>query len=201
MMPPIKTIQTLTLGDILPSSIARDANISAISVAVISELQAVIEAGPGIAWLSNLDTLPGTVLDLLAWQYHADLYDPAMDIADKRALLGAIIDIHSHAGTRAGVTRALDIVFGVGGYDIVEWFDDDPVGDPFTYKVIIHTAFTQADLLRARALVGFAGNVRSLWIGPLTWDNLEGLGDTWDDVDAAGFDSDQWDNYYYYGSA
>ena len=83
----LRNIQTISLLDILPDSILADEKIKAIAVALDTELQKVTAETQQVLHLPRLDVLPEKVIDLLAWQFHVDFYEPiGMDIKTKRKL-------------------------------------------------------------------------------------------------------------------
>ena len=84
----IKELQSLSLLDILPANLLEDKKVAAAAQALDAELQAVTKATVETMHLPRLDVLPEAVVDLLAWQWHVDFYEPlGMDIETKRKLV------------------------------------------------------------------------------------------------------------------
>lgn len=187
------------LTDILPSSITGDDQIQAIADALDWQIQSIAEdANNTLPWLSNLVNLPERIIDLLAWQYHCDIYDPNAPIVDKIDRLQRAILDHQIYGTRAAVAKQCDELLGADNYEIKEWWEESPKGDPYTYKIICHVPKPPETLNELRERVKIVANVRSLWITGLKWNELDAAGDTWNDLDALLADWDHFDNYLYY---
>ena len=128
-----KDLLRLSLADIIPSSIADDPNVQAIVRAVDPELQSVSQDIRETLILSRLDELPEPVVDLLAWQFHVDLYEPTLPIDVKRTLVRDSIPWHRKKGTRWAVRRALENLGFVP--TIKEWFEPDMGTEPHTFSV------------------------------------------------------------------
>ena len=91
----IKELQSLSLLDILPANLLEDKKVAAAAQALDAELQAVTKATVETMHLPRLDVLPEAVVDLLAWQWHVDFYEPiGMDIETKRKLVKESIAWH-----------------------------------------------------------------------------------------------------------
>ncbi len=108
----IKDLTSISLLDILPSNLLEDPQVSAAARALDVELQAVTRATAETLHLPRLDELPETVVDLLAWQWHVDFYEPlGLDIATKRRLVKESIAWHRTKGTPAAVEKMLKAVW------------------------------------------------------------------------------------------
>lgn len=83
--------------------------------------------------LIDPETCPASFLPWLAWQESVDEWQPDWTDAEKRAAIAAAFYVHSHKGTIGSIRRALQTI----GYDIevVEWFADEPVAAPYTFRV------------------------------------------------------------------
>lgn len=67
------------------------------------------------------------LVDILAWQFHVDFYDPTKPLGFKRNLVQKSITWHMRKGTVALLQEVLD-TFWPGGASITEWFEyDDPL--------------------------------------------------------------------------
>ena len=131
----IKDIRSISLLDILPENLLQDKQVNAAARALDGELQKVSEAVRETLILSRIDELPETVLDLLAWQWHVDFYEPVgMDIGTKRNLIRESIAWHRIKGTPAAVERLLSTVFGKT--TVEEWYEYD--GEHHTFRLSIN---------------------------------------------------------------
>ena len=128
-----------------------------------------------IRWVKNPDSCPLALLPWLAWEYQVDTWNIDWSEQKKRDAIKRAYYIHCHRGTVAAVRRALvDSPFGT---DIVEWFNQTPKGDPYTFRLNVYqndlpvTEFDQQDLklavLRAR-------NLRS-WFSVHVFGRLQGI--------------------------
>lgn len=127
-----KDLLTLSLADIIPSSIADDSNVQAIVRAVDPELQNVSHAIRETLILSRIDELPESVVDLLAWQWHVDFYELARTLEMKRATVKDSIPWHRKKGTRWAILKALEMI-GVKGTFIPWW--EVPGAKPYTFAI------------------------------------------------------------------
>lgn len=158
----IKDLKSVSLLDILPSNLLEDPQVSAAAKALDAELQAVTKATAETLHLPRLDELPETVVDLLAWQWHVDFYEPlGLDIATKRRLVKESIAWHRTKGTPAAVEKMLKAVWGSA--HIEEWFEYG--GSPGCFRVDIATTETirEADIPVVAKAVDTNKNARS-WL-------------------------------------
>lgn len=127
-----------------------------------------------ICWVKDPDSCPLALLPWLAWEYQVDTWNINWSEQKKRDAIKRAHYIHRHRGTVAAVRHALvDSPFGT---DIVEWFNQNPKGDPYTFRLNVHqndlpvTEYDQQDLkiavLRAR-------NLRS-WFSVHVFGRLQG---------------------------
>jgi len=54
----------------------------------------------------------------------------------KREMLRNSLEIHFHKGTKFAVRKTLEIL-GIEGFEIREWFETTPPGQPYTFEVLI----------------------------------------------------------------
>lgn len=158
----IKDLKSVSLLDILPSTLLEDPQVSAAVKALDAELQAVTKATAETLHLPRLDELSETVIDLLAWQWHVDFYEPlGLDIATKRRLVKESIAWHRTKGTPAAVEKMLKAVWGSA--HIEEWFEYG--GSPGCFRVDIATTETirEADIPVVAKAIDTNKNARS-WL-------------------------------------
>lgn len=122
------------LTRILPDSSFLDPKMYAAADALDDQITLFHWAIRNVLHLPRLDELKGTVLDLLADQFHVDAYD-AINFADeeKRALIRSSIAWHRIKGTPAAVEMVLAVAFT--HYRIAEWFEYG--GDPYYFRLYI----------------------------------------------------------------
>lgn len=83
----------------------------------------------------NPDTIPPVLLPWLAWARRVEVWDSSWSDDQKRAVIKASFVAHRRKGTPGAIRTALGAL-GLGS-TIVEWFNDTPQGQPYTFKVVI----------------------------------------------------------------
>ena len=156
-----KDLQSVSLLDILPPNLLADKQIHAAARALDDELQKITAATRNALLLPRLDELSEEVIDLLAWQWHVDFYEPiGMDIETKRRLIKNSIAWHRIKGTPAAVEQVVSAVFDTS--HVQEWFEYG--GKPYHFKVITEDVTTDPNVLaRMRRAINAAKNTRS-WL-------------------------------------
>ena len=146
-------IYTLSLNDIAPPNIAADSEISSLITAIDPQLQELSAASLEPLILARIDELPEQVLDLLAWQLHADFYDLAGTLSMKREAVKGSILWHMHKGTEWAIheaLRQLDI-----SAEFVPWWQDN--SDPYTFKL---RAIVSGDFYRTQGRDKLQASIR-----------------------------------------
>lgn len=171
----IRDIQKISLLDVLPPSILNDKKINAAAQALDVELQKLSGVVPEVLHIPRLDELPEKVLDLLAWHYHCDFYEPVgMSIETKRNLIRESIAWHRIKGTPAAVEKLARIVFKDA--HVEEWFEYD--GEPYRFKVAAKgLSYTGDEAATFFRMVEAAKNERS-WLDNILFDLSEEHPDT-----------------------
>lgn len=110
----------------------------------------------------NPDTCPFNLLPWLASAASVDTWQSNWTEAQKRGAIKASLAVHKHKGTIGAVKRALDAI-GLG-VKVQEWFNQDPIGDPYTFNLIFETDQTGIafeDIDQILEVVDSAKNLRS----------------------------------------
>ena len=156
-----KELDGVSLLDILPPNILEDEQINAAARAIDAELQKAPAAVQECLFLPHLDSLPESVLDLLAWQWHVDFYEPTeLEKSVKCELIRKSIAWHRKKGTPAAVEEVVSAAFEKSW--VKEWFEYG--GNPFYFKVITEDVTTDKDEIeRMKRAINAAKNVRS-WL-------------------------------------
>jgi phage tail P2-like protein len=147
-------IREASILDFLPSSIASDPEIIALSRAIDPELRDVATESIAAAILPRLADVPERVLDEVAWGMRLNelqIWDSAT-ISGKQTLLANIFAIRKKSGTVFAVRRVFDLLSVVGV--VVEWFEEG--AQPHTYRLRIfvdQVGITLAQLTQATELV------------------------------------------------
>ncbi|MDT3416182.1 phage tail P2-like protein [Brevibacillus aydinogluensis] len=157
-------IYSISLVDILPESLKSDPDVVALAQAITPEIHEVSKAIPLIVLLATLDQQPEEVVDLLAWQFHVDFYEPDLPLEKKRALVREAFPWHRRKGTPWTVEQVVSIVFP--GAKVAEWFEYG--GEPYHFRVETEgTLAADADLDRLVRLIN-ATKRRSAWLENVT---------------------------------
>lgn len=146
-------IHSLSLKDITPPNIAQDENISALISAIDPQLQQLSYASLEPLIMARIDELPENVLDLLAWQLHADFYDLAGTLSMKREAVKSSILWHMHKGTEWAILEALrqiDI-----SAEFVPWWETGD--DPYTFRL---KAIVSGDFYRTQGRDKLQASIR-----------------------------------------
>lgn len=127
----MNTLTDITLPQLLTPSISSDPHVVSLAEAIDPNLNAIVPASAETLILSRIDTLPEKILDLLAWQFHADFYDLAYNISVKRRHVKSAILWHLHKGTIYAIREALRLI------DIQAQFTNWPDfnGQPYTFMI------------------------------------------------------------------
>ena len=103
---------------------------------------------------------PAVVLPWLAWEESVDDWDISWTEDQKRAVIQASYKVHCHKGTIGGLEAAL----GVLGFNvrIQEWFNMQPPGAPYTFKIFIETANAEVSNEHLKKLFTIIRNNKNL---------------------------------------
>lgn len=157
-------LYSVLLEDILPDSILGDEKVAFAAKALNGELQAVSSSIFEALILSRIDELSEEAIDLLAWQFHVDFYDPALSLESKRNLVRSSILVHRRKGTPWAVRQVCNDAFGYA--EITEWFDYG--GEPYHFSILTEgRLIDDAAWKRFFKALDSAKNVRS-WLDEIT---------------------------------
>ncbi|WP_368900343.1 phage tail protein I [Mixta calida] len=109
---------------------------------------------------------PAHLLPWLAWEFGVDYWDETWSEAQKRQVIADMAYVHQHRGTVSAVRRSLSSV----GYPtrVIEWFQDTPRREPYTFRVELYSTDTVNDELysKIRRQIDYAKNLRS-WLSSI----------------------------------
>lgn len=126
----------LKLSDLLPSSISNDVTISNIAKAIDYELQEITKAINESILIPRIDELNEEIIDLLAWQFHVDFYEPlGMNLEKKRLLVKNALIWHKSKGTKSVIEEMISILYS-SECTVSEWFEYS--GKPYFFMLIIN---------------------------------------------------------------
>jgi phage tail P2-like protein len=166
----------ISILNLMPVNLAADKNIQMMAEAFDEVLRDIIKKIPDVEIISNLALkriVNETLIDLLAWQFHVDFYEPRLPIEIKRELVLKSLDWHYRKGTPSVVEEIVSTVFTKA--KIQEWYEYG--GLPYRFRIA-----TEEDIPDAEAMKKF---VRAINSGKNTrsfLDNLTYLIDFLDEV-------------------
>lgn len=157
----MRDLQTISLRELLPPSIASDPNILAAAEALDAELQAATARIPNVSIIPNVRYLTDSALiDLLAWQFHVDFYDAGAPLEVRRALVAKSLDWHFRKGTPAVVEEV--VTAALSDAVITEWFEYG--GEPYFFRIVTEMPLSsEKDIRQLLDAVYSVKNTRS-WL-------------------------------------
>jgi len=129
-------LQEVSILNLMPLNLANDPNVRMMAQAFDSALREIIAKIPGVSIYPRIREITDhLLLDLLAWQFHVDFYnpEPPMSIEVKRELVMKSIDWHSRKGTPSAPEEA--ITAAIAETIITEWFEYG--GAPYCFKLSV----------------------------------------------------------------
>lgn len=137
-----KDLYSISLRDIMPPSVMHDPQIQSMIDALDPPLQSASLDTLEALIYSRIDTLPESIVDALAWQFHVDFYEPTtVDLDIKRGLVKSAILIHKRKGTKWAVQQICDLA--LGDTTVEAWHEYG--GEPFHFRVSTEGRFPTAD--------------------------------------------------------
>lgn len=153
-------IYNIDIMDILPESLKNDSQVQAMCAAITPQLQDISNLISQCILISKIDKLPEEVVDLLAYQFHVDFYEPTDRVEKKRQLVENSLPWHVRKGTLLAVQELITTYFDDG--EIVEWFKYG--GDPYKFKVVTNNKdATSEKAVQFTRLLDSVKNTRS-WL-------------------------------------
>lgn len=145
------------MSDLLPPNALPSERALALATARVGDVPVPIGT------LHNPATCPAALLPWLAWAESVDEWDPAWSEAQKRVVIAASRMVHEKKGTIGAIRLAIESLGS--NIAIEEWFEQDPPGDPYTFRVTLtvdqEASATEAALDRIERVVLSTKNLRS----------------------------------------
>ncbi|MBQ7168445.1 MAG: phage tail protein I [Synergistaceae bacterium] len=116
---------------ITPPNLADDPSVSPVITALNPVLADVSQETHTSSLIAHLDSLPVSILDWLAWQWHSDFYDLAGTDTMKRETVRDSLTWHMRKGTPSAIISALKSL-GVDA-EFVPWWTFG--GQPYTFRI------------------------------------------------------------------
>ena len=143
-----------------PDALKADASLYALASAaaeVLSWLRGEMEK---IRIYPRISELPESLLDILAYDFKVDWWDPDYSIEEKRQILRDSWNIHRTVGTKAAVEQAISAIYR--NTKVFEWFEYG--GAPYEFKLLIDAGYEEIEAAKHRRVldrVEYYKNLRS----------------------------------------
>lgn len=108
----------------------------------------------------NPDTIPLPLLPWLAWAFSVDEWSSQWTEQQKRDTVKSSLEVQKIKGTIGAVKRALSAL-GIN-IQVQEWFQLEPQGQPYTFRVYIETADANVSLETMRKALNLIELTKSL---------------------------------------
>ncbi|MCL2210772.1 MAG: phage tail protein I [Treponema sp.] len=129
-------LSNVSILNLLPPNIANDNNVKMMAEAFNKTLHDIINKIPDLAIIPNLmldKIVNETLVDLLAWQFHVDFYQPDLPLNVKIELVKKSLDWHTRKGTPSTIEEIVTEIFAEA--KIEEWYEYK--GLPHHFRVTV----------------------------------------------------------------
>lgn len=126
----------LTAGNLmaaLPEALRQDPSVFALAESVAGLLASRPEEIDRLRIYPAINALPENLLDILAYDFKVDWWDPEYSLDEKRWTLKTSWKVHKTLGTKAALEAAMSAVYP--GTEVEEWFEYG--GEPHHFRVFI----------------------------------------------------------------
>jgi phage tail P2-like protein len=140
-------LSNVSILNLMPQNLAADKNIKMMAEAFDEVLRDIIKNIPDVEIIPNLilnRIVNETLIDLLAWQFHVDFYDPGLPIEIKRELVLKSLDWHFRKGTPSVVEEIVSTVFMKA--KVQEWYEYG--GRPYRFRIAIEDQITDGEAMQ-----------------------------------------------------
>lgn len=127
-----------------PVGLRENQSIAALGGVTAEELAKRPEEIGRLALYSRIDELPEDLLDILAYDFKVDWWDPDYSLEEKRRIFKSSWYVHKHLGTKAAVETALRAIYPKA--EVQEWFEYG--GKPYFFRLNIDLTGEQSDAAR-----------------------------------------------------
>lgn len=107
---------------------------------------------------ARIDELPEDLLDILAYDFKVDWWDPNYSLEEKRRTFKDSWYVHKHLGTKAAVEMAIRAIYPLT--TVEEWFEYG--GEPYHFRLNIDITSDSGDRVRQRRVLERLNYYKSL---------------------------------------
>jgi phage tail P2-like protein len=110
--------------------------------------------------LWNPATCPEALLPYLAWSMSVDEWNDTWTLERRRAVVAAAYQVHAVKGTVGALKTALNAI----DFTTVlsEWFDQNPIGNPYTFNIAIDISLRSFDLNQYNEIIRIIDAVKNV---------------------------------------
>jgi len=140
----MSNVHGLTVENLMstfPDYMRKDEMILALAESIAEKLGALPKQIDSIRIYAMIDDLPEELLDILAYDFKVDWWDPNYTLEQKRQTLKESWNVHRALGTKHAVETAMSAVYN--DTYVSEWYQYD--GDPFHFTLHIDATFENPD--------------------------------------------------------
>ena len=143
-----------------PVSLRENPSIAALGNVTAEALAKRPEEIRRISIYPRIDELPEALLDILAYDFKVDWWDPNYSLEEKRRVFKDSWYVHRHMGTKAAVERAISAIYP--HTQVLEWWEYG--GEPYHFRLDINITNDHIDSDKQRRVLerlNFYKNLRS----------------------------------------
>lgn len=130
----MKTIDDISISDLLPSSISDDQRVHNSAIALDPELKRASGSLYLGAIFANVDRLTSLQLDHLAYSFDLTTWRDSWSLSQKRQVAKTVVAQKCRMGTLSAVKKVLASLGSA--VSITEWWQQTPRGEPHTFEVV-----------------------------------------------------------------
>ena len=145
----------------LPAGLRGNPSIAALGEVTMDALAKRPAEISRISIYPRIDELPEELLDILAYDFKVDWWDPDYSLEEKRRVFKDSWYVHQHMGTKAAVETAIRAIYPLT--TVEEWFEYEG-GQPYHFRLRINITRDSGDLARQKRVLerlNFYKNLRS----------------------------------------
>lgn len=145
------------LTDILPENMKHTPECIALGYALQQANRRFVNLTDRTSVFAVIDTLPESIIDVLAIELRTQYYDESFPLERKRELVKGTMSWYNKAGTVSAVQEMIDKVFSSGF--VLEWYEIG--GEPGTFQISTTTLITPELIAQFNEAIKNVKNVRS----------------------------------------
>ena len=130
----MKTIDDISISDLLPSSISDDQRVRNSAAAIDPELKRASGSLYLGANFANVDKLTSLQLDHLAYSFDLTTWRDSWPLNQKRQVAKTVVAQKCRMGTLSAIKKVLASLGSA--VSITEWWEKNPRGEPHTFEVV-----------------------------------------------------------------